>query len=435
MDLNKIFTIVRDILYLLLSPFFILYSFFIPKKHSHYIWGPIPIINNKYWAESVRTTGLSTLTLMENYYPINRKEDFDLYYDDLVPSWIPWRKLRLFLQPIFAFCFVIKNGKVIHIPFSGGPLGNFPSWRIEALCMRLAGVKVVILPYGGDYQMYSSLIDLSWKYGLIHSYPEGIYQEELRRKKITYWVKNADCIITGFQFDGIGRWDCTPYAIYIIDTELWPQKIEYSKNNGINGPVRFIHTPNHRGCKGTEYVIDAVTRLQKEGFFLELILLEKISNEEIRQIMPTADILVDQLLMGYALSAIEGLSTGLPVLSNLENEQITRLFRRFSYLNECPIISASPENIKDNLRTLIKNPELRKEIGFASRKFAEKYHSYKTGNYMFTSIYSKVIDGKDVDLLNLFHPLLSDYVHHTPLIQHPLIENQLNLQENYYYKH
>ena len=48
--------------------------------------------------------------------------------------------------------------------------------------------------------------------------------------------------------------------------------------------------------------------------------------------MPTADIHVDQLLMGYAMSAIEGLATGLPVLSNLENEQITRVFRRFSYL-------------------------------------------------------------------------------------------------------
>ena len=82
-----------------------------------------------------------------------------------------------------AFLFIVKHAQVIHIPFSGGSLGNLPSWRLEALCMRLAGIKVVILPYGGDYQMYSSLIDLSWKYGLIHSYPEGISKEPIRRKK------------------------------------------------------------------------------------------------------------------------------------------------------------------------------------------------------------------------------------------------------------
>lgn len=429
MDLNKILILVRDVFYLIISPFFIFYSFFIPKRHTHYIWCPVPIINNKYWSESVRATGRSTLTLMEGFYSINRREDFDLYYDDLVPSWIPGSKVRSFLQPLLAFCFVIKNAQVIHIPFSGGPLGNLPSWRLEALCMRLAGIKVIILPYGGDYQMYSSLIDLSWKYGLIHSYPEGIYQETIRRKKITYWVKNADCIIPGFQFDGIGRWDCIPYAIYIIDTGLWPQKTEYSMNDGINGPVRLVHTPNHRGCKGTEYVIDAVKRLQGEGLLVELLLLEKISNEEIRKIMPTVDILVDQLLMGYALSAIEGLSTGLPVLSNLENERITRVFRRFSYLNECPIVSSSPENIVDNLRILIKNPGLRREIGCASRMFAEKYHSYKTGEYIFGSVYSKILDGKDLDLMNMFHPLLSDYVRQTPLIRHPLVENRLKEPE------
>ncbi|NLL11382.1 MAG: glycosyltransferase family 4 protein [Methanomicrobiales archaeon] len=367
---------------------------------------------------------------MAGHYSINKKEDFDLYFEDLVPFWIPGKRLGCLLQPIFAFAFIIKNAKVVHLPFSGGPLGNFPIWWIEPLCLKIAKIKIIILPYGSDYQMYSSIIDMSWKFGLLHSYPDGAMKEQIIREKINCWSKYADCIITGFQFDGIGRWDCLPYAIYIIDTDLWTPKIEYSKNNGVNGPVKIFHSPNHRGCKGTEFLIDAVNKLRNEGLMIELLLMEKVSNEDIRKVMPTADIHVDQLLMGYAMSAIEGLATGLPVLSNLENEQITRVFRRFSYLNECPIISTSPENLLDNLRILITNPLMREQIGKASRSFAEKYHSYKTGQYLFSSVYDKIIKGDNIDLMNLFHPILSDYVKQSPIITSPLKENKLPKNDN-----
>lgn len=425
MNANNILLLIKNIIYFISAPLLILYSYIIPKKHKYFIWLPVPIINNKYWAQSVSSLGLETITLMEEFFYINKKEDFDLYFDELVPSWIPFQRFRNLLHPIMAFNFVIKNARVIHIPFSGGPLGKHPIWWIESICLKIAGIKVVILPYGGDYQMYSSIMDMSWKFGLLHSYPEGAQKTQEIRKKISYWCKNADCIITGFQFDGIERWDCAPYAIYLIDTDLWAPKSDYSDRDGTKEPVRILHTPNHQGCKGTEFVIEAVKKLRDEGLNIDLLLLEKVPNEEIRTIMPTVDILVDQLLMGYAMSAIEGLSTGLPVLSNLENEQITRVFRRFSYLNECPIVSTGPENIRDNLRVLIKDPALRREIGIASRQFAEKYHSYETGRYMFSSVYSKIIDGEKIDLMNLFHPILSEYVHRTPIIAHPLKENKL----------
>ena len=55
------------------------------------------------------------------------------------------------------------------------------------------------------------------------------------------------------------------------------------------------------------------------------------------------------------LSAVEGMASGLAVLSNLDDETHTRLFRRYSFLNECPILSTTPGTLtsteKDNVST------------------------------------------------------------------------------------
>ena len=139
--------------------------------------------------------------------------------------------------------------------------------------------------------------------------------------------------------------------------------------------------------------------------------------------MGTGYKMLDQFIFtGYSLNSIEGMAVGLPVISNLENEDLLRVCRRYSFLNECPILSSSPETVKERLKLLITNPELRKELGQLGRRYVEKYHSYKAAQYMFTNIFKK-LDGEDVDLMNLYHPLKSEYVK-TNYIKTPLVNNR-----------
>ena len=188
----------------------------------------------------------------------------------------------------------------------------------------------------------------------------------------------------------------------------------------------MLHTPNHRGFKGTEYLVDAVERLRGEGLNLELTMLEGVPNSDVQAAMQQVDIHAEQFLAtGYALSGIEGMASGLPVLANLEHDAYTRVFRRYGFLDECPILSTTPETLAGNLRLLVKNPELREELGRAGRAYAEKYHSYAMAQYMFGAVYDRILDGKDVDLINLFHPLKSEYSRRTPRVSHPLVESRL----------
>jgi hypothetical protein len=70
---------------------------------------------------------------------------------------------------------------------------------------------------------------------------------------------------------------------------------------------------------------------------------------------------------------------------------------------------------------------LREELGIAGRLYVEKYHSEVTTQYMFESIYQKIWFNKEVDLMNLFHPLKSEYNKTKPFVKHPLVENCLPL--------
>lgn len=401
---------------------------FVPKRRRELIWGPVPIINNKYWSKAMCKAGWETKTLMREYYSINKRDDYDIYFEDLVPKWVYLPFVKRLLSPFFALLYIIRNAGVLHLPFSGSALGSTPLWRLEAFLFRWAGIKTILIPYGADAFLYSQITETSLRNGLLLSYPDGGKNESRIKKHVEYWTHHAD-VIAGSLIDGMGRWDCLVFSPICIDTDEWFAKNSYSNCDGYNGLVKVIHTPNHRGFKGTEFLIHAVQELKSEGLKIELVLLENVPNDKVRELMQEVDILAEQFIIGYAMSAIEGMASGLPVLSNLGNETYTRVFRRYGFLNECPILSSTPENLKENLITLVTNPKLREELGRAGRKYVEKYHSYETAQYLFGSIYEKLIHGKEMDLMNLFHPLKSEYNRRKPIIQHPLTENRLPISE------
>ena len=155
-------------------------------------------------------------------------------------------------------------------------------------------------------------------------------------------------------------------------------------------------------------------------------MLEKLQNSEIRRILAEeVDILVEQLIfIGHGLNGLEGMASGLPTISNLEDENYVLPLRRWPYFNECPLISATPENLVDVLRKLVTRPELRKQLGKASREYVEKYHGLDSAQYLFTNVIKYVYGSKE-SLINLYHPLLGEYPNRSPKIQHPMVNNRI----------
>jgi glycosyltransferase involved in cell wall biosynthesis len=385
------------------------------------VWTPEPLPYNIYWSNAMRKAGWASMTLMTHQYRLFTGSDFDRYIPDLVPAWLGrWRQV---IAPYAGFLYVIKNASVVHIPFTGGPLGRTRFWRFEAPLLRRADIKTVVIPYGGDYFLYSRIIDPVVRNGLLISYPAAGRAEQSITKHVHYWCREADVVIAGSHVDGLSRWDVPVGSCLGIDTASWPAKTTYSDAEGRSRTVRVMHAPNHRGVKGTEFLLAAVDTLRAEGLDIDLVLLEGRPNEEVRRLMREVDVLADQfILTGYGLAAVEGMASGLPVMCNLQDDYAMRLYRLYAFFGECPIVSASPEMIVDRLRQLVTRPDLRRQLGEAGRRYVERFHSEETTQYLFGSIYRRLLDGEDVDLINLFHPLKSPYMTQGARIEVPRLD-------------
>ena len=419
----KFVQLILSIIFITVGVTFAIYvRFFKSNEKRRIVWGSTPIINNYYWSKAMKNIGYQSECFTYDFFKsINKRSDWDRIIDEEY-KWLP-----LFIRPYIAFIDSLFKYDIFVIPFSGYFIGHTYIKSIQYFLFELANKKVIVIPFGSDSYVYRDVRSSSLIHGLLMSYPEAARKQESIAADVAYWVKNADCVIPGIMgADGFGRWDLLIPSTLFIDIDLWQQSKKKNFADGITGEVVIAHAPNHRGFKGSEFVIDAVNQLKSEGLKIEFKLIERMQNNQVRQKLETeVDILVEQIIAtGHALNALEGMASGLPTISNLEDETYILPLRRWSYFNECPLVSASAESLVDVLRKLITRPELRHQIGQASREYVEKYHGLDSAQYMFTNVIDYVYGKKD-SLINLYHPLLGEYPNRSPKIQHPLVKNNI----------
>lgn len=135
-----------------------------------------------------------------------------------------------------------------------------------------------------------------------------------------------------------------------------------------------VHAPSHRGVKGTRFVLDAVKRLKSEGIPLDFVLVEGVSYTEAMRMYANADLLVDQLLVGwYGGLGVELMALGKPVVAYIREQDLS--FIPAAMRAELPVVNATPGSIYDVLRDLltVRRHEL-KELGRRCRKYVETWH-------------------------------------------------------------
>jgi len=392
------------------------------------MWGPAPIINNPYWARAMARAGYPSESFTESYAAtLNERSDYDRLVTDVVSSHVPLK-----IRALIAFVISLFKYDVYFFSFEGGFLGSTPLWRLESLLLRVANKKVAVLCFGGDVFVYNRIRSISRLYGLVSYAPQGALKQREISQKVDYWVAHADCILPGFAYsDGLGRIDLLAYCVLCIDTAAWQRSRRLSEADGVNGVVKIAHAPNSRGGKGTRYIVRAVEALQREGLKLELILLEGVKTEEVKRILTEeADILAEQLvLLGYGLNGMEGMAAGLPVISNLDDEEYFGPLRRWSYFDECPVVSATPESVTDVLRELVTRPVLRHSLGHAGRQFVEKYHSNEATVFLFNAVIAYMHDDRS-SLLELCDPEIGDFPKRLPVVTHPLNRSLIQKQDH-----
>lgn len=145
-----------------------------------------------------------------------------------------------------------------------------------------------------------------------------------------------------------------------------------------------VHAPSNREKKGTRYVIEACERLE-----VDLDIIEGVPHDEARARYARADIVVDQLNAGWhGVFALEAMALGKPVLTHLKPDVVERSAEGYGI--RIPIVAASKDTLVEDLRPLVENTALRREIGAQSREYVERVHDIDRVTDRLLEIYARL---------------------------------------------
>jgi len=165
-----------------------------------------------------------------------------------------------------------------------------------------------------------------------------------------------------------------PVPIFIDDFKM-------KNENNDSDIINIVHAPNNREVKGTKYVIDAVEKIKRKGYNINFKLVENTSHEVVMGLLKNADIVIDQLLIGwYGMVSVEGMAFGKPVCVYI-NEELQ------SYLPNNPLVNTDKDKLFDALIGLIEDKELRKDYGKKGRNFAKDFHDVRRVTKKINSFY------------------------------------------------
>lgn len=138
------------------------------------------------------------------------------------------------------------------------------------------------------------------------------------------------------------------------------------------GPIRILHMPTNRSIKGTRYVERACADLKARGFPVELALVEGVPHAQVRELIRQADLVVDQLLIGwYGAFAVEAMALEKPVLCYLREDDLKQFV---PFHDRIPIVRTTKETLADDLARLLRTPATWGVIGADGRQFVEVWH-------------------------------------------------------------
>ncbi|MCJ7445379.1 MAG: glycosyltransferase family 4 protein [Methanotrichaceae archaeon] len=224
------------------------------------------------------------------------------------------------------------------------------------------------VPFGIDLPIWKRL----GKKIVLHHHGDDIRQ----RGEAFFYSKFANHIFVSTP--DLLEW--SPNAIW-IPNPIDLQKLQYIGAKEHSGSLRVVHAPSDRTVKGTDHVIRAIGELKKEGYNVEMVLIENQSYHEAISQYGKADIAVDQLLVGwYGVFAIECMALGKPVCVYIKKDLE-------SLLSASALINTSVDNLKENLRILLEDSALRKKIGLRARNFVEQSHDSNKIARMINDIY------------------------------------------------
>jgi hypothetical protein len=364
------------------------------------LFAPTPIINIVDQSRLLRELGYDSRTLVYTVYYITDKFDHNLTPLVQNPALGTWLPNLLFLWSLLRF-------DLFHFYYDGGLWYGMgivgPARWLELPLLRLAGKRIIASAYGADVRV-RALSEMWQPYNICRECPEPgkhcVCDAGLGARRTKHFRDWSNALLA--------MGDMHDYVFGSrLDFLYWPinvREVPYVGAKPHDGPVRIVHSPNHRYFKGTKYFEAAVASLRAKGHNVELDIVERVSNEEAKRRYAQADIVAAQCVIGWVgYTEIEAMAAGKPVLTWLRSPAY------LAHTSDCPLVSANPAEVEAALERLVCDGALREELGRRSRDYVERHWSFEALKPQYEALHRDVWrhNGLGRALLNV----ASDFLH------------------------
>lgn len=219
-----------------------------------------------------------------------------------------------------------------------------------------------------------------WKYA--QDYIDTLNPEFIHNnlKALSSWIDN--CIVNDYEM--LSYVKDYYHKTHMIDIPISLEDFPFQKQV-LNSYIHIVHAPTKRSGKGTLYFENAITKLSAK-YPIKYTRVEHMSHKEAIEIYKSADIVLDQLIVGtYGSLSVECMALGKCVCLYI-NEKL-----QTPHKTEIPVWNVNIENVEDRLEELILNPEIRFNIGLQARKYVETYNDINIVGRRLLSIYEESV--------------------------------------------
>lgn len=337
------------------------------------IWTGSPILTVAKNCRAERLLGFNSLSLVRSSYYITDEFDFNL------SRLAKGNRVIAFCLVYVAFLIISVLAVQVHAYLDGGIL---PSRQrrffnpLELFAYRVLGIRLMVWTYGADVRTRDMTLRLGNPNCCTDCTQVGfacICHSEQGRENYSRVASYATAVFSMGDMIEYTPGSRNDLFFWPIDLKLHEGRRYqplYPASDG-GHPVRVVHAPNHREFKGSKYLEGAIAALRQEGVEIELILVERRSNEEALEIYRSADVIFDQCLIGFhGYFALEAMALGKPVMCFIRKPDEYLL-----HPEECPIINTHVMTLKEDLRQLVERRDELGEIGRRGRIYVEKHFS------------------------------------------------------------
>ena len=166
--------------------------------------------------------------------------------------------------------------------------------------------------------------------------------------------------------------DKSSFLPYSIDSENLIKPIQKTNNNK---KFKIIHAPTNREAKGSYFILKALERLKTRYNNIEIQIIENIPNQKAIELYKKADIVIDQVLIGwYGGFGVEVMKMGKPLGVFIREEDLKFIPNQMAKDLKESIININPRNIEEKLSEFIENPMLLKHKSNSGIQYVKKWH-------------------------------------------------------------